>query len=71
MTPEQEEDILAHASWLNGTKYTWNTQELYWAYSLYNALTGQKKKDTGCPSCRREVISYLKKKYEDLTTPKL
>jgi len=66
MTQELTEELLAKSHWLDNSKSYWTEKDLKWAYSLYNRITGQNKKDTGCRSCRKQVVDFLKRKYRDI-----
>jgi type I site-specific restriction-modification system R (restriction) subunit len=62
MTPEEE--LLANPNWYDGRKRSWAPGDLAQAYTLYNRLFKTNKKDTGCPSCRRQVVEALKSAYQ-------
>ena len=49
--------------YFSGLKSTWTGTDLQNIYRLYNAITGQNKKDTGCNSCRRESINFVRDEY--------
>lgn len=60
---EAEKEVLNYGHWFNGLKNTWSSDDLIEAYNLYNRINGTNKKDVGCPSCRREVIDFLRDTY--------
>ncbi len=62
MTPEEE--LLANPNWYDGRKRSWTPGDLAQAYILHNRLFKTNKKDTGCPSCRRQVVEALKAAYQ-------
>lgn len=61
LTPEQEE-LLANPKY-RGIARSWTPADLALAYDLYNRIFGTTKKDTGCGSCRRQVIHALQNEY--------
>lgn len=47
---------------------TWSAEDLGIAYSLYNLIYESNKKDSGCPSCRRSVISGIRNAWKKYST---
>ncbi len=62
LTPEQEE-LLANPKY-KGIARSWTPSDLALAYDLYNRIFNTNKKDSGCPSCRRQVIFALQQEYQ-------
>ena len=56
----REELIAKGTAWFTIRKSVWSEQEIADIYRLYNACTGESKKDTRCPSCRRNTITALR-----------
>jgi len=52
--------------WFAIPKGSWTTEDFKVCYKLYNLLTGQNRKDSGCSSCRRVVINKLRQEYKKL-----
>jgi hypothetical protein len=40
---------------------TWQPEELFIAYEVYNGHYGTKLRDTGCGACRRSVLAHCLK----------
>lgn len=68
MTESHKQEILQKSSWLDNTKRHWTPDELKWAYRLYNEITKSNRKDTGCRSCRKQIVDFLKIKYKEITS---
>ena len=58
------EELLANPNFYDGRKRSWAPGDLAQGYTLYNRLFNTNKKDTGCPSCRRQVVEALKAAYQ-------
>lgn len=54
-----------HREWFETDKKIWQPKELAVAYLIFNLATGENRRDTGCGSCRRAVISRVKKMYQE------
>ncbi len=50
-----------HKSWFEGDKKIWQPEEVAVAYVIFNLETGENRVDTGCGSCRRAVVTRVKK----------
>jgi hypothetical protein len=50
----------------NGIKNYWSPEDMKAIYDMSNLLTGQQAQDTGCPSCRREKINFVRDQYMQL-----
>jgi hypothetical protein len=59
----KQELIELGGKYFSGLKSTWTGTDLQNIYRLYNAITGQNKQDTGCNSCRRESINFVRDEY--------
>ena len=60
---EGERLLIEHASWFANIKSSFKPNEMAICYKIYNLLLGKNKSDTGCNSCRREIIGALRKEY--------
>ena len=56
-----EEKLRANLSTFSYGKKTWSLEELALAYEIDNEANGLSNRDTGCGSCRRAVISRVRK----------
>ena len=56
-----EEKLRANLSTFSYSKKTWSLEELALAYEIDNEANGLNNKDTGCGSCRRAVITRVRK----------
>jgi hypothetical protein len=56
-----EEKLKANAATFTDGRRTWSVQELALAYEIDNEANGLGNRDTGCGSCRRAVISRVRK----------
>ena len=56
-----EEKLKANAATFTDGRRTWSTAELALAYEIDNEANGLSNRDTGCGSCRRAVISRVRK----------
>jgi len=56
-----EEKIKANIDLFTDGRRTWSLEELALAYEIDNEANGLNNRDTGCGSCRRAVISRVRK----------
>jgi hypothetical protein len=69
MIDEVKELLLAHSDWFKDkTKRVWQPEELALTYHIFNLHFGENRKDTGCGSCRRSIISNVRGLYNKLIT---
>jgi hypothetical protein len=54
-----------HAHLFQTHKNVWSAEEMAIVYSIYNAYTGLKEKDTGCGGCRQGKVQLVRKAYEE------
>ncbi len=54
-----------HQEWFEVDKKIWQPAELLVVYTIFNLTTGENRRDTGCGSCRRAVVSRVKKMYQE------
>lgn len=67
MEREQQNQLMALGiKMFNGIKSYWSPEDLKEIYDMSNLLTGQQAMDTGCPSCRREKINFVRDQYMQL-----
>jgi hypothetical protein len=52
-----------HKSWFETDKKIWQPEEVAVAYAIFNLETGENRRDTGCGSCRRAVVTRVKKMF--------
>ena len=52
-----------HKSWFKTDKKIWQPEEVAVAYAIFNLETGENRRDTGCGSCRRAVVTRVKKMF--------
>jgi hypothetical protein len=50
-----------HKDWFLTNKKIWQPEEVAVAYVIFNLETGENRVDTGCGSCRRAVVTRVKK----------
>ena len=62
---QEEKELLLNPNFYDGRSRSWTPKNLASAYNLYNRITGQSKVDEGCGSCRRNVINFLQKAYQN------
>lgn len=70
LTEEMEKKLLANGFLLQHTNRSYAPGELSVLYRVYNDITGELKKDSGCGSCRRQVVSTLHMLYMKLIKEK-
>jgi predicted phosphatase len=70
MTDEAKQKLLAMGIHFDKQKTYWEAEDVAECYALYNEISGSKLKDSGCPSCRRNVIKYLFNKYQEVKNVK-
>jgi hypothetical protein len=56
-----EEKLKANLSSFTDGRRAWSATELALAYEIDNEANGLSNRDTGCGSCRRAVISRVRK----------
>jgi hypothetical protein len=56
-----EEKLKANLATFSDGRRTWSNEELALAYEIDNEANGLNNRDTGCSSCRRAVISRVRK----------
>ena len=56
-----EEKLKANIHVFKNERRTWSAEELALAYEIDNEANNLRNKDTGCGSCRRSVISRVRK----------
>ncbi len=56
-----EEKLKANLLVFTDDRRTWSLEELALAYEIDNEANGLNNRDTGCGSCRRAVISRVRK----------
>lgn len=61
-----QEKLKANLSTFSYDRKVWSLQELALAYEIDNEANGLNNKDSGCGSCRRAVITRLRKLSEKL-----
>lgn len=50
---------------LSRPKGTFQSYEMTIIYLMYNLITGENKKDQGCGACRSNVVSRVRKYYNE------
>ena len=67
MTEEIKDLLTAHRDWFKDTaKRVWQPDELAITYHIYNLYYGESRRDTGCGSCRRSIISHVRNMYNKM-----
>jgi hypothetical protein len=56
-----EEKLKANLATFSDSRRTWSNEELALAYEIDNEANNLNNRDTGCGSCRRAVISRVRK----------
>jgi len=64
MNEEAKALLDQHSEWFEANKKIWQPEELQTVYRIFNLATGENRIDTGCGSCRRAVVSKVKKMYQ-------
>lgn len=70
MTEEAKQKLLAMDKYFDVQQTYWAVDDVKECYELYNEINNSTLKDTGCPSCRRNVIKFLFNKYQELKNVK-
>lgn len=65
LTSEVFELLKEHEHLLIKPKGVWQPYELIPMYAIYNAYTGENKKDNGCGSCRKTVVNKVRLIHEE------
>lgn len=65
MTDEVMELLLANQSWFTTDKKVWQPEEMKVVYTIFNLASGDSRRDTGCNSCRRAVVTKVKKMFQE------
>jgi hypothetical protein len=56
-----EEELAANVHLFDGTKRAWSPDQVALCYRIYNGYHNDSKRDTGCGSCRKNVIANCRK----------
>jgi hypothetical protein len=69
--PALDEYTLKREDLLKQTSRSYTNEEMAVIFQLYNSYnTGAKKTDTGCGSCRRQVLNFMQAKWHELNNAK-
>jgi hypothetical protein len=65
--PKLDEYTHKRGDLLKQTSRSYTNEEMATVYQLYNSYNPQaKKSDTGCGSCRRQVLNFMTAKWHEL-----